>query len=127
MHLSQRPLRIALIRHGESEANLDKSIFERVPDHAIPLTQHGRDQSAAAGLRLRELFENEPVRVYVSPYLRTLQTLEAPRSRRPDRDRQRGTAAARAGLGQLPGHRGHRPAEQAARLVRSFLLPVHRR
>ena len=76
MHLSQRPMRIALIRHGESEANLDKSIFERVPDHAIPLTQHGWDQSAAAGLQLRELFENEPVRVYVSPYLRTLQTLE---------------------------------------------------
>jgi broad specificity phosphatase PhoE len=77
VHLSQRPMRIALIRHGESEANLDKSIFERVPDHAIPLTEHGREQSAEAGKRLRALFENEPVRVYVSPYKRALQTLDA--------------------------------------------------
>ena len=77
MHLSQRPLRIALIRHGESEANLDKSIFERMPDHSIPLTEHGREQSAATGKRLRALFENEPVRVYVSPYQRVLQTLDA--------------------------------------------------
>lgn len=77
MHLSQRPLRIVLIRHGESEANLDKSIFERVPDHAIPLTEHGREQSAEAGKGLRALFDNEPVRVYVSPYQRALQTLDA--------------------------------------------------
>jgi len=38
--LKSRPLRIALIRHGESEANLDQTIFERLPDHAIPA--HGR-------------------------------------------------------------------------------------
>lgn len=66
-----------MIRHGESEANLDPSIFERVPDHAIPLTAHGREQAAKAGRDLRELFENQPVRVYVSPYERTLQTLDA--------------------------------------------------
>jgi len=77
MELSRRPLRIAMIRHAESEANLDKSIFERVPDHAIPLTAHGHDQAAAAGARLRELFEDKPVRVYVSPYLRTWQTLKS--------------------------------------------------
>jgi broad specificity phosphatase PhoE len=77
MHLSQRPMRIALIRHGESEANLDKRIYETVPDHAVPLTAHGHEQAAAAGKRLRELFEGEPVRVYVSPYLRTLQTLDS--------------------------------------------------
>jgi broad specificity phosphatase PhoE len=77
VHLNQRPLRIALVRHGESEANLDKSIFERVPDHAIALTAHGVQQSAETGRQLRALFENEPVRVYVSPYLRALQTLDA--------------------------------------------------
>ena len=77
MDLIRRPLRIALIRHGESEANLDKTIFERVPDHAIPLTPHGHEQSAEAGKELRELFEDEPVRVYVSPYLRARQTLDS--------------------------------------------------
>ncbi|GAA1514398.1 phosphoglycerate mutase family protein [Kribbella lupini] len=77
MHLSQRPLRIALIRHGESVANLDKKIYETVPDHAVPLTPHGHEQAAEAGKYLRTLFEGEPVRVYVSPYLRTLQTLDS--------------------------------------------------
>ncbi|GAA1602167.1 phosphoglycerate mutase family protein [Kribbella karoonensis] len=77
MGLSHRPLRIALIRHGESEANLDKTLFERMPDHAIPLTARGHEQAAKAGRQLRELFENEPVRVYVSPYLRARQTLDS--------------------------------------------------
>ncbi|HWD78440.1 MAG TPA: phosphoglycerate mutase family protein, partial [Kribbella sp.] len=77
MGLSHRPLRIALIRHGESEANLDKTLFERMPDHAIPLTAHGHEQAAKAGKQLRELFENEAVRVYVSPYLRARQTLDS--------------------------------------------------
>jgi broad specificity phosphatase PhoE len=77
MGLNGRPLRIALLRHGESEANLDKSIFERVPDHAIPLTERGLAQAAEAGVELRKVFEGEPVRVYVSPYRRGLQTLAA--------------------------------------------------
>jgi broad specificity phosphatase PhoE len=77
MELSKRPLRIALVRHAESEANLDKSIFERVPDHAIPLTERGREQAAKTGQDLRELFDDEPVHVYVSPYKRALQTLAA--------------------------------------------------
>jgi broad specificity phosphatase PhoE len=77
MGLSHRPLRIALIRHGESVANLDKTIYERLPDHAVPLTPRGHEQSAKAGTYLRELFEDQPIRVYVSPYLRARQTLVA--------------------------------------------------
>ena len=77
MGLSHRPLRIVLMRHGESEANLDKTIYERIPDHAVPLTPHGHEQAAKAGKDLRELFENEPVRVYVSPYRRALETLDS--------------------------------------------------
>src|SRR5689334_25432126 len=61
----------------ESEANLDKTIYERIPDHAVPLTPHGHEQAAKAGKDLRELFENEPVRVYVSPYRRALEALES--------------------------------------------------
>lgn len=75
MDLSRRPLRIVLLRHGQSEANIDPSVFERVPDHAIPLTATGHEQAATAGGALRQLFGDQPVRVYVSPYRRTLQTL----------------------------------------------------
>ena len=33
-----RPRRIYLIRHGESEGNVDQHLFQFVADHAIPLT-----------------------------------------------------------------------------------------
>jgi broad specificity phosphatase PhoE len=76
MGLSYRPKRIVLVRHGESVANLDKTVYERTPDHDVPLTPRGHEQAANAGKYLRELFQGEPVRVYVSPYLRARQTLD---------------------------------------------------
>ena len=75
--LSRRPLRIVLLRHGESEANLDQTLFERIPDHAIDLTATGREQAVAMGKELRTLFDGQQARVYVSPYKRALQTLDA--------------------------------------------------
>ncbi|SDC80363.1 phosphoglycerate mutase family protein [Rhodococcus tukisamuensis] len=71
------PERIVLLRHGESEANVDPSIYERVPDYRIPLTARGVAQAREAGERLREQFGGRKVCVYVSPYLRAHQTLEA--------------------------------------------------
>ncbi|MEZ0069211.1 broad specificity phosphatase PhoE [Streptacidiphilus sp. MAP12-20] len=70
-----RPRRIVLIRHGESEGNVDESIYERIPDHALTLTSRGREQARAAGAELRALFGVERIQVYVSPYTRTWQTL----------------------------------------------------
>lgn len=70
-----RPGRIILLRHGESEGNLDRTLFERKPDHAHALTARGRAQARAAGRRLRQMLGDEGVWVYVSPYLRTRQTL----------------------------------------------------
>lgn len=70
-----RPRRIVLVRHGESVGNADDSVYERQPDHALPLTAAGRAQAVQAGGRLRELFGRERVSVYVSPYRRTHQTL----------------------------------------------------
>jgi broad specificity phosphatase PhoE len=70
-----RPRRIVLLRHCESEANADPTIFERTPDHAVQLNARGFEQARAAGLRLRALFGDEDVEVYLSPYLRARQTL----------------------------------------------------
>ncbi|MBF9073764.1 histidine phosphatase family protein [Streptacidiphilus fuscans] len=70
-----RPRRIVLLRHGESEGNVDESIYERVPDHALKLTERGREQAREAGAELREMFGVERVQVYVSPYTRARQTL----------------------------------------------------
>ncbi|CAL9421168.1 2,3-bisphosphoglycerate-dependent phosphoglycerate mutase [Streptomyces sp. enrichment culture] len=72
-----RPRRIVLVRHGESTGNLDDSVYEREPDHALGLTEQGRREAERAGEKLREVFGRERVSVYVSPYRRTHETLRA--------------------------------------------------
>lgn len=69
-------MRLILVRHGESLGNIDESAFCRVPDHAMELTPAGVDQSVAAGALLRTLIDGRPIEIFVSPYKRTLQTLE---------------------------------------------------
>jgi broad specificity phosphatase PhoE len=71
------PRQIIMVRHGQSAANLDTSIYDRVPDYRIPLTDLGLEQARAAGRQIRSQLDGEKVRVYVSPYLRAYQTLEA--------------------------------------------------
>ena len=66
-----------MIRHGQSAANADTSIYNRVPDYRIPLTELGVEQAKAAGERIRRELDGRKVSVYVSPYLRAYQTLEA--------------------------------------------------
>ena len=72
----ERPKRIVLIRHAESEGNVDETMYQRKPDHRIELTERGKEQARQAGLALKELLDpDEQVYVYVSPYMRTMQTL----------------------------------------------------
>ena len=71
------PGKIIMIRHGQSAANADTSIYNRVPDYRIPLTPLGLEQAKAAGERIRRELDGQEVSVYVSPYLRAYQTLEA--------------------------------------------------
>ncbi|MGA5321734.1 histidine phosphatase family protein [Streptomyces seoulensis] len=71
-----RPRRIVLVRHGESVGNVDDSVYEREPDHALALTDRGREQAEESGKHLREIFGEERVSVYVSPYRRTHETLD---------------------------------------------------
>jgi broad specificity phosphatase PhoE len=72
-----RPRRIVLVRHGESAGNADDSVYERTPDHALPLTERGWQQAEETGRRLRAIFGSERVSVYVSPYRRTHETFQA--------------------------------------------------
>ena len=66
-----------MIRHGQSAANLDQTLYNRIPDYRIPLTELGKAQAAAAGEQIRRQLNGQKVCVYVSPYLRAYQTLEA--------------------------------------------------
>lgn len=70
---------IYLIRHGQSLANVDKSVHKTTADHAIPLSGKGVEQAREAGQMLRHLMDvddNEAVRIWTSPYKRTRQTAD---------------------------------------------------
>lgn len=41
---SRRPRRIILMRHAESEGNVDKGVYTSTPDHALKITELGRRQ-----------------------------------------------------------------------------------
>ena len=71
-----KPKRIILIRHGESQANVDKYLFGSVPDYTIELTNFGREQAKEAGKRLKELVQDESLYFYVSPFWRARSTFE---------------------------------------------------
>lgn len=76
-----RPHRIILVRHGQSEGNVDESVYTRIADPKIALTDKGKVEAEKCGNRIRELIEkdnvpNWKVYFYVSPYRRTLETLK---------------------------------------------------
>jgi len=71
-----KPNRILLIRHGESQGNIDINQYQTVPDYALILTPKGIEQSKQAGDRIKEIIGSESVHVYLSPYVRTRQTFQ---------------------------------------------------
>ncbi|KAF5734799.1 Phosphoglycerate mutase family protein [Tripterygium wilfordii] len=78
---SPRPRRIILVRHGESEGNVDESTYTRVADPKIELTEKGKIDAEQCGETIRELISKDgatdwKVYFYVSPYKRTRQTLQ---------------------------------------------------
>jgi len=74
---AQQPARIILLRHGESEGNVDHTIYSRKPDNQVELTPNGVLQAKEAGKQLSELLgPSGTVRFFVSPYKRSYQTLE---------------------------------------------------
>ena len=68
------PKRIILVRHGRSAANDDPTVYSRIPDYKIELVDQGREQARTAGDHIREIIGGESYGVYVSPYVRTVQT-----------------------------------------------------
>ncbi|WP_086671465.1 phosphoglycerate mutase family protein [Amycolatopsis pretoriensis] len=68
-------MKMILLRHAESLGNVDELAYTRIPDHALPLTEKGRREALAAGPEIARLLDGERPAVYVSPYLRTRETL----------------------------------------------------
>jgi len=71
-----KPKRIILIRHGESEGNIDKTVYGHKPDYALDLSKKGFLQADKAGKELKSILKKEPVCFYVSPLWRTRATFK---------------------------------------------------
>ena len=70
--------RIILVRHGQSEGNTDESTYVSTADWRIKLTDKGKHQAEIAGKTIAKLLTDENAKTffYVSPYMRTRQTLK---------------------------------------------------
>ncbi|KAL6759865.1 histidine phosphatase superfamily [Haematococcus lacustris] len=72
------PDRIILVRHAESEGNVDNLAYSYIPDSQVPLTERGKQQAREAGAKIRKLLEAQghdyKLFFYTSPYKRSLQT-----------------------------------------------------
>lgn len=55
------PKRLILVRHGESQGNIDPSLYTRVPDNALHLTELGYEQAVAAGRSIKQILGDETV------------------------------------------------------------------
>lgn len=69
-----KPKRIFLIRHGESEGNVDKSIYKTKPDYALSLTPKGIEQANETGQKIKEIIGEESITFYISPFWRARET-----------------------------------------------------
>lgn len=71
-----KPKRIILIRHGESTGNINKGIYQEIPDYALELSDKGKEQATKAGEQLKKIVQDETLFFYVSPMWRTRSTFE---------------------------------------------------
>ncbi|CAH6723906.1 broad-range acid phosphatase Det1p [[Candida] jaroonii] len=82
-----KPKYILLVRHGESEGNLDKTVNSVTANHLIPLTSTGHKQAQDAGKVLRQFLnqdilqcskgqKKQSILFYTSPYKRARQTCD---------------------------------------------------
>ncbi|CCK71521.1 acid phosphatase DET1 KNAG_0H01080 [Huiozyma naganishii CBS 8797] len=57
--IREKPRLIVLIRHGESESNINKSINEYIPNQSVSLTKRGWTQAHNAGVQLLKVLNLE--------------------------------------------------------------------
>ena len=79
MAMNTQQIRILLVRHGESEGNVDIRKYIEKGDSKVGLTEKGWRQAAGTGVFLKEFYERHGVIdwpiLFLSPYQRTRETL----------------------------------------------------
>jgi len=77
------PHRLIIVRHAESQGNVDHTTYSTQADHSVKLTEYGRTHARGVGAQLREYLDNayggpeHKVFFMTSPYTRTLETTDA--------------------------------------------------
>jgi len=81
-----KPLRVILVRHAQSIANVDKSLWFKMADCDIPLSERGTKQAHEAALQIKNYFttlygstvppSDHQCVVWTSPYDRARQTAD---------------------------------------------------
>lgn len=56
-------MRIFLIRHGESQANVEANLHQLVPDHDIALSADGMEQAQEGGHTLKKYLQEHPAQI----------------------------------------------------------------
>ncbi len=74
--MSRERVSVYLVRHGESEANVDPAILLSLSDHVVGLSSQGREQATAVGRFLRDALTEGGCRLHVSPYKRARDTAD---------------------------------------------------
>ena len=83
------PSKLIMVRHGQSEGNVDELLYSTKPDNAMRLTKLGWEMARMAGQALKQqLPTNESVHFIVSPYARTVETFHGIASAWSDPDSQ---------------------------------------
>ena len=78
------PRKIIVMRHAESEEDIDKTVYARTADLDIALSKNGEAQSVNVSSRLSGLLDGSTVHFYISPGFRLRQTYELIASRFPN-------------------------------------------
>jgi broad specificity phosphatase PhoE len=71
-----QPRKIVVMRHAESQEDIDKSVYAHTADLDVPLSADGISQAMNVRLTLAELLDSKRIHVYMSPGLRLKQTYD---------------------------------------------------
>jgi hypothetical protein len=71
-HDPNHPKRVIVIRHGESEGNVDSTMYKCCPDNALHITERGWVEALSAGKKIRSIVGDESCCFIVSPYGKSL-------------------------------------------------------
>ena len=69
-----KPKRILLVRHGQSQGNVDPEMYSHTPDYQLELTENGIMQAQDAGMLIKDIVKDGKIQFYVSPLWRTRST-----------------------------------------------------